>query len=56
MPSKQLDSALPGVLQPQSVDDVVAMLEGRDYVADRRLATSVFLALKMSRPLKVALG
>jgi len=36
---------------PASVDAVVAMLEQRDYFADRRLATSVFLALKMRRPL-----
>jgi MoxR-like ATPase len=27
------------------------MLDRHDYVADRRLATSVFLALKMRRPL-----
>ena len=27
------------------------VLDGDDYVADRRLATSVFLALKMGRPL-----
>src|SRR5262252_1090164 len=36
---------------PSSVDAVVAMLERHDYFADRRLATSVFLALKMRRPL-----
>ncbi|HTS23535.1 MAG TPA: MoxR family ATPase [Casimicrobiaceae bacterium] len=36
---------------PGSVDDVVGLLEQHDYFADRRLATSVFLALKMSRPL-----
>ncbi len=36
---------------PDSVDDVVALLDGHDYVADRRLATSVFLALRMQRPL-----
>jgi len=36
---------------PSSVDDVVALLEQHDYFADRRLATSVFLALKMGRPL-----
>jgi MoxR-like ATPase len=38
---------------PGSVDDVVALLDQRDYVADRRLATSVFLALTMGRPLFV---
>jgi MoxR-like ATPase len=36
---------------PASVDAVVELLERHDYFADRRLATSVFLALKMSRPL-----
>jgi MoxR-like ATPase len=36
---------------PESVDAVVALLERHDYFADRRLATSVFLALKMHRPL-----
>src|SRR5260370_41906070 len=36
---------------PTKVDDVVSLLEQHDYFADRRLATSVFLALKMQRPL-----
>jgi len=36
---------------PSTVDAVVAMLERHDYFADRRLSTSVFLALKMRRPL-----
>ena len=36
---------------PTSVDAVLSLLDGHDYVADRRLATSVFLALKMGRPL-----
>jgi len=36
---------------PISVDAVLALLDRHDYVADRRLATSVFLALKMGRPL-----
>src|SRR6059058_1843274 len=36
---------------PVSVDAVVALLERHDYFADRRLATSVFLALKLRRPL-----
>ena len=36
---------------PESVDAVQALLDRHDYVADRRLATSVFLALKMGRPL-----
>jgi MoxR-like ATPase len=36
---------------PSSVDSVVELLEKHDYFADRRLATSVFLALTMGRPL-----
>jgi MoxR-like ATPase len=36
---------------PPSVDATLALLEGQDYVCDRRLATAVFLALKLSRPL-----
>jgi MoxR-like ATPase len=36
---------------PASVDAVLVLLEQNDYFADRTLATSVFLALKMGRPL-----
>jgi MoxR-like ATPase len=36
---------------PANVDAVAALLEQYDYFADRRLATSVYLALKMHRPL-----
>jgi MoxR-like ATPase len=36
---------------PKSIDDTLALLSRADYVAERSLATSVFLALKMSRPL-----
>ena len=36
---------------PADVDAVVALLEQHDYFSDRRLATSVFLALKLRRPL-----
>ncbi len=36
---------------PATVDAVLALLDGQDYVAERRLATSVFLALRMGRPL-----
>jgi MoxR-like ATPase len=36
---------------PSHVDDVVSLLQRHDYFADRRLATSVFLALRMQRPL-----
>ena len=36
---------------PGSVDDVVALLEGGHYVADRGLATALFLSLALGRPL-----
>jgi len=36
---------------PQSIDDTLKLLGATDYVADRPLATVVFLALKMQRPL-----
>ena len=39
------------VALPANVDAVVALLEQHDYFTDRRLATSVFLALKLRRPL-----
>jgi MoxR-like ATPase len=42
---------MPDTLPPSSVDAVAALLDGHDYLADRHLATSVFLALKMGRPL-----
>ena len=38
---------------PGSVDDVVQALAGENYVADRRLATVVLLALSLKRPLFV---
>lgn len=37
--------------QPQSIDAVQAMLGAQDYVCGRALATVVFLALKLGRPL-----
>ena len=36
---------------PADVDATLALLERQNYVADRRLATAVFLALKLARPL-----
>jgi MoxR-like ATPase len=36
---------------PQSVDETLALLKSGDYVADRSLATALFLALKLRRPL-----
>ena len=36
---------------PASVDETARLLDEQAYVADRRLATAVFLALKLTRPL-----
>jgi MoxR-like ATPase len=36
---------------PARIDDVQAQLLAHDYVADRQLATAVFLALRLQRPL-----
>jgi MoxR-like ATPase len=36
---------------PQSIDETAARLLEHDYVADRQLATVVYLALKLQRPL-----
>ena len=36
---------------PQSIDETLALLTGADYVADRALATVLFLSLRMKRPL-----
>lgn len=36
---------------PTSVDGVVALLATQQYVCDRRLATALFLSLKLGRPL-----
>ena len=36
---------------PKSIDETLALLTGADYVADRALATVLFLSLRMGRPL-----
>jgi MoxR-like ATPase len=36
---------------PRSIDDLQRLLEEQAYIADRGLATSVYLALKLQRPL-----
>ncbi len=36
---------------PTSIDDTLARLAALDYMADRQLATGVYLALKLQRPL-----
>jgi len=36
---------------PQSIDETMALLAGADYVAERSLATVLYLGLRMKRPL-----
>ena len=36
---------------PESIDEVSARLQDRRYIGDRQLATAVFLALKLGKPL-----
>ena len=36
---------------PSSIDELQSLLEQHQYIADRGLATSIFLALKLQRPL-----
>jgi MoxR-like ATPase len=38
-------------MHPQSIEAVSSLLEARGYIAERSLATAVFLALKLGRPL-----
>jgi len=40
-----------GSPSPASVDDLQSILADHDYIADRGLATAVYLALKLGRPL-----
>src|ERR671921_565013 len=36
---------------PSSIDDTLTLLSGAGYIADRALATVLYLSLKMGRPL-----
>jgi len=45
------DAGTPGRPLPTSVDAVQALLAGQDYIADRALATALFLGLRLGRPL-----
>ena len=45
------DLPLPDTRLPTSIDELQRRLAGADYVADRALATSIYLALKLQRPL-----
>ncbi len=42
---------MPATGLPTSVDETLSLLETGSYVADRSLATALFLALKLNRPL-----
>ncbi len=44
-------SSLADTALPTSIDDTLARLAALDYLADRQLATCVYLALKLQRPL-----
>jgi MoxR-like ATPase len=46
-----MTAPVPPVALPSGVDATLELLTAHDYVADRRLATAVFLALKLGRPL-----
>ena len=49
MPSTQTTPA--HVAPPTSIDETLALLRGASYVAERALATVVFLSLRLGRPL-----
>ena len=52
--SSTLDPATlgaPTVARPASIDETLALLAAQRYIADRPLATSVFLALALGKPL-----
>ncbi|GAA4422818.1 MoxR family ATPase [Acidovorax lacteus] len=51
MSTTQPPSLSPGDGTPASVDALITALERVGYFADRRLATAVFLALRLQRPL-----
>jgi len=46
-----MTAPLTAIPLPATVDATLALLTAQDYVAERRLATAVFLALKLRRPL-----
>jgi MoxR-like ATPase len=50
-PTAKDPSAVSGKTLPENVDETLALLRSGDYVADRSLATALFLALKLRRPL-----
>ncbi len=44
-------NSTPARALPATIDDTLTLLSGADYLADRSLATVLFLALRMGRPL-----
>src|SRR3954463_12460559 len=46
-----MDKPTPATAMPASIDATLELLGKGDYVGDRSLATVLFLALKMGRPL-----
>ncbi len=50
-PPAQRDMSWPMTALPASIDATVELLKSASYVADRSLATVLFLALRMGRPL-----
>ncbi|MEL6947244.1 MAG: MoxR family ATPase [Pseudomonadota bacterium] len=46
-----MTAAVPHKSVPQSIDETLSLLTAGSYVADRSLATVLFLSLKMGRPL-----
>ncbi len=48
MPDDRLSTA---IADPASIDDTLALLKSADYVAERSLATVLFLSLRLGRPL-----
>src|SRR5213596_4269460 len=44
-------TAAPTLPLPDSVDAVITLLATQSYVCDRRLATALYLSLKLQRPL-----
>lgn len=41
------------ILPPMKVDDIYEMMSSQTYVADRSIATSVFLSIKLQKPLLI---
>lgn len=50
-PAKLATSDKTVTTPPADIDATMALLAGADYVAERSLATAVFLSLRMGRPL-----